>query len=162
MLDSDVFSIANAIEFVGEDNTYQTRRLVAITVALVSLNALSSFLTIDIPEQSNLLLQTALMGYTLGPYFFQLPALMHATLGFLIFTFIAVNWVPFLAYLVYSGLVFFWNALQTSSFVYVNEIGGNKWRAWGILTMATLINPLAFTISEGVPVLLWIVLLFVI
>lgn len=56
MSETDVsFPIAKAIEFVGENSTYQKTRLAWICIALVSISALNSFLPLTLTSTQTIL-----------------------------------------------------------------------------------------------------------
>lgn len=49
--------------------------------------------------------------------------------------------------LAFIGLGFFGRGLNISSFIYINEIGGEKWRAWCFMVMFMVWGSAPFTLA---------------
>jgi hypothetical protein len=58
-----------------------------------------------------------------------------------------VNRIDFLETLAFMGLGFFGRGLNISSFIYINEIGGEKWRAWCFMVMFMVWGSAPFTLA---------------
>lgn len=164
MLSRDVsFPLAKAIEFVGENSAYQKRRLVWISVALVSISALNSFLPLTLTAtQTMFFFFASAAGQLICPLYFEIQTTTRSIIFFSLVAAISVNRVPFLESLTFIGLGFFGRGLNISSFIYINEIGGEKWRAWCFMVMFMVWGSAPFTLALTkmikVPDWLWMVL----
>lgn len=164
MSSTDVsFPIAKAIEFVGENSTYQKTRLAWICIALVSISALNSFLPLTLTgAQTMFYFFASAAGQLVCPLYFEIPVTARYIILSSLVAAASINRIPFVESLSFMGLGFFGRGLNISSFIYVNEIGGEKWRAWCFMVMFIVWGSAPFTLaltkSLHTPDWLWILL----
>lgn len=115
------FPLSKAIEFVGENSTYQKKRLIMISVCLVSLSALNSFLPLTLSStQTMFFFFACAAGQLVCPLYFEIPGCIKYIIGFSILAVLTMNRIAFIESLAFMGLGFFGRGINISSFIYIN------------------------------------------
>lgn len=128
-------SIEKALEFAGDNSTYQKRRLLILSFIILSL----AILTAKIPLQGTALTMLFLVASGAGQIVCPIyMSLRTCTLGLAGFAFFGAAFYPVNSLLkdfAYLGLGFFGRGFYVSSLIYLNEIGGDRFRAWSLLVV---------------------------
>lgn len=143
------FELSKALEFVGDNSTYQKNRLLYLSLTIFSCAALSSYIPIILPSyQSTLFYIFSAAGQLICPMYFEIKT----TVKYLIFTSIIacislkLQWTV-LEVIAFSMTGFLGRGLYVDSFIYLNEIGGEKFRAWSFMVIFTLTGLAPFSLA---------------
>lgn len=128
-------SIEKALEFVGDNSTYQKKRLLILSVIILSTGILTCKISLEGTTIAMLFLGASGAGQIVCPIYMSLRTI---TIGLMGFTFLAAAFYPIsnmLTFFAYLGLGFFGRGFYMSSLIYINEIGGYKFRAWSMIVI---------------------------
>lgn len=128
-------SIEQAIDFVGNNHHYQKHRLFIIAFTVLALAVLNNKIAIEHSLLSILFLTASGAGQIICPIYFSLST---NTLGVAASALLCGGVYPFHGLLKGLGLMamgFFSRGFFVNSLVYLNEIGGDRFRAWVMLVI---------------------------
>lgn len=120
------FELSKALEFVGDNSTYQKNRLVWLSFAIFSCAALNSYTPIILPDyQKTLFYIASAIGQLICPMYFDMKSTTKYLLIISLFAgvFVQLKWA-ILETIVFSAIGFLGRGLYVNSFIYLNEIGG--------------------------------------
>jgi hypothetical protein len=123
------------LEFAGDNSNYQKKRLLLITIMILSLAILTSKITMMGNKIILVFLVASGIGQIVCPIYLNTLA---TTMGLAAFTIAAAIFYPLsepLTDLCYLGMGFFARGFFGSSLVYLNEIGGDRFRSWSIIVV---------------------------
>lgn len=123
-------SIEKALEFVGDNSTYQKKRLAILSYLVLTTGILTCLVPL-LPGIIPLLFMFASgAGQIICPIYMSLGTSAFGILGFTCFGLAFYPVSDLLSNFVFLGLGFFGRGVFVSSLIYINEIGGDRFRAW--------------------------------
>ena len=143
------FEIFKALEFVGDNSTYQKNRLLWITAAIFSCAILNSYIPIVLHSyQSTLFFISSAVGQLVCPLYFNIKdtAKYLLLVSFPLVVCAYFQWIV-LETIVFAAIGFLGRGLYVSTFIYLNEIGGEKFRAWSFMVIFTLSGLAPFVLA---------------
>lgn len=132
---STQLSIEKAIEFVGDNSNYQKKRLLLIAIIVFALGVLTTRTGIESSAYSIFFLIASGAGQVVCPIKMSLRTI---TIGVGTSCLAACGLYPFEGYFKAIGLMavgFFTRGFFVSSLIYLNQIGGDRFRAWSMLVI---------------------------
>jgi hypothetical protein len=142
------------LEFAGDNSNYQKKRLLLMTIMILTLALLTSKMAMLGSKIILVFLLASGVGQIICPIYLNILA---TTLGLAAFTIGAFLFHPFsegLTDFCYLGMGFFGRGFFVSSLVYFNEIGGDRFRAWSIIVVFAVWG-ISFLISSVEWMVLW-------
>jgi hypothetical protein len=128
-------TIEKALEFAGDNSSYQKRRLLLLTIIILTLAVLTSKVTMLGDKLILAFLLASGVGQVVCTIYLNVLA---STLGLLAFTVAAALFYPISELLTdccYLGIGFFGRGVFASSLTYFNEVGGDRFRAWSLIVV---------------------------
>lgn len=129
------FSIEKALEFVGDNSTYQKKRLLILAIPILTFAVLTCRFPLMNPDFNIAFLFASGIGQVVCPAYLNLRLI---ALGLLAFTGLATISYPFSTFLwdiSLLGIGFFGRGYFIASLVYLTEIGGDKFRSWSLIAI---------------------------
>jgi hypothetical protein len=120
---------------VGDNSTYQKKRLAILSLIVLTTGILTCKISLHGPTLTMLFLAASGTGQIICPIYM---SLMTCALGLGTFTLIAFAFYPVsvhMTFLAYLGLGFFGRGIFVSALIYLNEIGGERFRAWSMIVI---------------------------
>ena len=138
------FSIEKALEFVGDNSTYQKKRLFILSVVILTFATLTCRVPLMGPNLTVVFLFASGLGQIICPIYMSIRTITFGLVAFVLFGIAFYPFSTFLMNVSYCGMGFFGRGFFVSSLVYINEIGGDKFRAWSMILIFGLwgISPL--------------------
>jgi hypothetical protein len=125
-------TIEKALEFAGDNSEYQKKRLMLIGVIILCFALLNWNMTFMGKEVLLLFLAVSGIGQLVCPVYLSFDI---CAVGMFIASGLAVVVLPFssvLACICYLAIGFFGRGFFACSLLYLNEIGGERFRAWSL------------------------------
>jgi hypothetical protein len=123
------------LEFVGDNDRYQKTRLAILSIIILSTGILTNKIPLEGTTITMLFLGASGAGQIVCPIYMSLRTI---TFGLFAFTLVAFAFYPFSRIITdfsILGLGFFGRGFFVSSLIYINEIGGDKFRAWSMIVI---------------------------
>ena len=134
------------MEFVGDNSSYQKKRLVTIAIVVLALGIMTTRMALESSLVSVLFLIASGAGQVVCPIYLSLRT---NALGVLFASLLAMGLYPMTELtraLGFMALGFFTRGFFVSGLIYLNEIGGDRFRRWsmlvifGVWALSTLFN----------------------
>lgn len=113
-------SIEKALEFVGDNSTYQKKRLAILSIIILSTGILTCKISLEGPTLTMLFLAASGAGQIVCPIYM---SLITSAFGLGSFTILAVVFYPvsgLLTWVSFLGLGFFGRGIFVSALIYIN------------------------------------------
>lgn len=129
------FSIAKALEFVGDNSTYQKKHLVYLGVIITIFATLTCQLPLINSSLAVYFLFFSGLGQFICPVYMALRTITLGIIGSMAFSIVFYPISTFIFQVGLCAVGFFGRGFYVSSLVYLNEIGGDRFRAWSCVVI---------------------------
>jgi len=131
-------TIEKALEFAGDNSDYQKKRLFFISIIILAFAVLTCKIAFLDPVVFLLFLAASGLGQLLCLAYFSLDVCALAIMIFSGLSAIAFPFSQLLTHLLFICLGFFGRGFFACSLLYLNEIGGDRFRAWSLIVIFAL------------------------
>jgi hypothetical protein len=129
------FSIEKALEFVGDNSTYQKRRLLIMAIPILTFAILTCRLPLMNPNLNLAFLFSSGIGQIICPVYMSLKVIAMGSLAFCGLATVSYPISNFFWDFSLLGIGFFGRGYFIASLVYLTEIGGDKFRSWSMIVV---------------------------
>ena len=142
------FSLDKALEFVGDNSTYQKNQLAYLSIIILTFATLTCKIPLVDEKLTVLFLFFSGIGQFLCPAYMSIRTITICLFAFSIFTILVYLISSFLFQIGLCLLGLFGRGLFACSLLYIHEIGGDKFRAWSCTIILGLwgISPLLLSL----------------
>ena len=141
------FSLEKALEFVGDNSTYQKKRLLIISVVILTFAILTVRLPLMSPNLNLGFLFASGLGQIVCPIYYPIRTIAKFLLLVTLGSMVAYPLSTFAFDICLLGIGFFGRGYFVAALIYLTEIGGDKFRSWSIIVVFAIWGFSSFALS---------------
>ena len=128
-------TIEKALEFAGDNSTFQKKKLLYITIVVLSFAVFTCKMAFTGPKNLMVFLLFSGLGQLICTIYLTLDICAFGIMFFSVLAALVFPFSEFLTLVCYIGMGFFGRGFYSNSLVYLNEIGGDRFRNWSSIVI---------------------------